>query len=68
MRKVVPLEKQVESEKSIKLLEDACQNVNNHLSELDEIDYQDITELCLYLLTGHRRKEINSNIFKIIYL
>ena len=68
MRKVVPLEKQVESEKSIKLLEDACQNVNNHLLELDEIDYQDITELCLYLLTGHRRKEINSNIFKIIYL
>ena len=32
MRKVIPLEKQVESEKSIRLLEDACQNVNSTFS------------------------------------
>ena len=68
MRKVIPLEKQVESEKSIRLLEDACQNVNSHLADLDETDYQDITELCFYLLTGHKRKDINSSVFEIIYL
>ena len=44
MRKVIPLEKQVESEKSIILLEEACQNVNSHLADLDETDYQDITD------------------------
>ena len=32
----------VESEKSIRLLEEACQNVNSHLADLDETDYQDI--------------------------
>ncbi len=68
MRKVIPLEKQVESEKSIRLLEEACQNVNSHLADLDETDYQDITELCFYLLTGHKRKDINSSVFEIIYL
>ena len=62
------LKMQSEKTRYKKILVILFQNVNSHLADLDETDYQDITELCFYLLTGHKRKDINSSVFEIIYL
>ncbi len=67
MRRVIPLEKKVESEKGINLLKETCNYINEHLAEFEDNDYKDITELCLYLLTGYKKENINSNFFDTIF-
>ncbi len=66
MRRVIPLEKKVESKKGIDLLNQTCDYINEHLSEFEEDDYNDLTELCLYLLTGFKKEEINQDFFATI--
>lgn len=66
MRKVIPLEKKVESKNGIVLLDKICNYINEHLNEFDDDDYKDLTELCLYLLTGSKRDEINTSFFETI--
>lgn len=67
MRRVIPLEKKVESEKGINILKETCNYINEHLAEFEDNDYKDITELCLYLLTGYKKENINSNFFDTIF-
>ena len=43
MRRVIPLEKKVESKKGIDLLNQTCDYINEHLSEFEEDDYNDLT-------------------------
>lgn len=66
MRRVIPLEKKVESKKGIDLLNQTCDYINEHLSKFEEDDYNDLTELCLYLLTGFKKEEINQSFFATI--
>lgn len=66
MRRVIPFEKKVESRKGIDLLNQTCDYINEHLDEFENIDYENLTELCLYLLTGHKRKKINTKVFEMI--
>ena len=66
MRRVIPLEKKVESKNGIVLLDKICNYINEHLDEFDDDDYKDLTELCLYLLTGSKRDEINTSFFETI--
>ena len=66
MRRVTPLEKKLETKKSINLLKKTCDYINNHLDEFEDADYENVTELCLYLLTGRKRKEINMKVFEMI--
>lgn len=62
----VPVEKRIISQYGVDLVTGAFEYLNEHLSELKKADYGDITELCLYLLTGYRRDEINSTLFDMI--
>lgn len=66
MRRVIPLEKKVESKNGIVLLDKIRNYINEHLDEFDDDDYKDLTELCLYLLTGSKRDEINTSFFETI--
>ena len=62
----VPVEKKITSQCGVDLVVGVFKYLNEHLSELKKADYGDITELCLYLLTGYRRDEINSTLFDMI--
>ncbi len=66
MRRVIPLEKRVESKKGIDLLNQTCDYINEHLNEFEDEDYKELTELCLYLLTGYKKEEINQSFFATI--
>lgn len=66
MVKNVPVKKRIKTQHSVDLVAGAFEYLNEHLSELKKADYGDITELCLYLLTGYRRDEINSTLFDMI--
>lgn len=66
MKRVVPYEKKVETKKGVVLLNQACSYINEHLNVLGVDDYRNLTELCLYLLTGLKRKDINSTFFETV--
>ena len=66
MRKVVPLEKKVESQKGVDLLKESCNYINNNLDDFTNDDYEELTKLCLYLLTGFKKENINTSFFNTI--
>lgn len=66
MVRTVPVEKRITSQYGVDLVVETFKYLNDNLDKLKKADYGDITELCLYLLTGYRRNEINDTLFGMI--
>lgn len=62
----VPVEKRIISQYGVDLVVETFKYLNAHLDELTKSDCDDVTSLCLFLLTNRKRDEINSTLFDMI--